>query len=161
MKHALSVGIVWHRSCLNGSGNPTTTTNQDQNTMGDRANIVIEADEKSAFPHPVFFYTHWRGSEARLTLQAALIRGKGRWDDEQYLARIIFCEMIQANPLELTSYGISTRICDNEHPLVCVRVGEQKVQLRARQDEDLTGTPTKVWTFEEYVAATKEELQGA
>jgi hypothetical protein len=92
--------------------------------MGDRANVVVETCGER-----VFLYTHWQGSSLPLTLQAALKRGQGRWDDPAYLARIIFCEMVAGQEKETTGFGISASICDNEWPLLIVNVDDQQVRL--------------------------------
>lgn len=123
--------------------------------MGDRGNIVMERDD-DMFPHPLFMYTHWAGSAIKPTLQDALIRGKGRWDDGPYLARIIFCELIQENVLGETGFGLSTAIGDGSHDLLCVNVAEQKVKER-RSAEDPGATVIQEWTFEEFVAAKFDE----
>ena len=76
--------------------------------MGDRGNIIV-VDGKSK----VYLYTHWNGSELPGIIQAALKRSRERWDDGQYLARILFCEMIRGDINGLTGYGISSRIGDS------------------------------------------------
>ena len=93
--------------------------------MGDRANVYIREDEK----HGVFFYTHWGGSELPETVRAALIRGKDRWTDHPYLARIIFNEMTRGNETELTGFGISARITDNEYPILVVDTDSMTVRF--------------------------------
>jgi hypothetical protein len=82
--------------------------------MGDRANILI----KSVSGGKVCLYTHNFGYSLPETLKSAMIRGKNRWTDEQYLARIIFCEMIQSDVLGETGFGISHHIGDGKggHP---------------------------------------------
>jgi len=105
--------------------------------MGDRGNIKVGS---------IYFYTHWGGSEIKKILQNALVRGKGRWEDESYLNRIIFCEMIQEDVMGETGYGISTGICDNDHPILEVDVENQKIKCG-----DL------VWTFEDYIKQEFEE----
>lgn len=86
--------------------------------MGDRGNIKVGK---------VYLYTHWGGSEITEILKSALIRGKGRWNDEPYLTRIIFCEMIKDDVMGDTGYGISTVICDNEYPILDVDCAKQTV----------------------------------
>jgi len=111
--------------------------------MGDRANIkmVYENDVE------IYFYTHWGGSELPETLKSALIRGQSRWDDEPYLARIIFSEMIQDEIMDTTGYGISPYECDNEHPIISVIPSSQKVKIGDSE-----------WTFEEFVKLSIEEF---
>lgn len=123
--------------------------------MGDRANIVIEKDNHS-FPHPVFFYTHWHGYAIKPTLKAALLRGKERWNDGQYLARIIFCEMVKGKEMETTGFGITTRIGDGGYLLLCVNMREQKVKERD-SSEDENATVLKEWTFDEFISESFEE----
>ena len=77
----------------------------------------------------VCLYTHWAGTALPQTLRAALIRGKGRWDDDPYLTRIIFCEMIQHCVLDDTGYGISPEIGDGDNQVLRVDVANQTVQV--------------------------------
>lgn len=68
--------------------------------MGDRGQVLI-VDEK------VYLYTHWEASELVETVRRALAR-KQRWDDPEYLARIIFCEMVGDDVKGETGFGIGT-----------------------------------------------------
>lgn len=108
--------------------------------MGDRANIVIEKDNE-AFPHEVYLYTHWSGSELPDILRAALVRGRNRWTDGQYLARIIFSEMINGSVMDETGYGISTRPGDGQSNMIYVNVEKQTVRHKKQQ-----------WSFEDFVS---------
>ena len=105
--------------------------------MGDRGNIKTVSTSN---PNGIYFYTHWSGSILPETLREALIRGKGSWNDEAYLNRIIFSEMIQRYVLEENGYGISTFVCDNEHPIITVDCDKQTVEFEGN-----------TWSFEEYV----------
>jgi len=69
--------------------------------MGDRAQVKFITEEKD-----IYFYTHWDASRLEDTVVNALKRGTGRHDDPEYLARIIFCEMVKDSILETTGYGI-------------------------------------------------------
>ncbi len=57
-------------------------------------------------------YTHWHGTGLLDTVRAAIRRGKGRWSDAEYLARIIFCEMLKSDGDGVldgeTGFGIGT-----------------------------------------------------
>ena len=91
--------------------------------MGDRANIgVIMRDfaPDGANATVVFFYSHWGGSQIEETLADALDRGRGRWFDDSYLARIIFSEMVKDNILSDTGYGMSIYVGDNGHDILIV-----------------------------------------
>ena len=91
--------------------------------MGDRGNIVFKYTDGNK----IYFYSHWGGSDLKETLRQALIRGKERWEDESYLARIVFCEMVKDDIEDLTGYGIAPYEVDNEHPLVTVDTKLQTV----------------------------------
>lgn len=92
--------------------------------MGDRANVYIRNNND----HGVYLYTHWGGSNLPETVRAALARSQGRWQDDPYLARIIFCEMLGDDTSDwrgTTGYGISAVIGDNEHPIIVVDPNRQ------------------------------------
>jgi len=110
--------------------------------VGDRSNVKI-AYESGAM---IGFYTHWGGTELPTIVQTALKRGKPRWDDEAYLARIIFSEMIKDEVNELTGFGIypGDHEYDEEHKTIFVNIKEQTVIIGCLS-----------WTFEDYI---KEEI---
>jgi len=87
--------------------------------MGDRANIVVKSSNEQ-----VCLYTHWNGSNVSETLKDALIRGKDRWDDFQYLTRIIFCEMIRDDWQSTTGFGITQNIYDGDDNVIYVDVDQ-------------------------------------
>jgi len=94
--------------------------------MGDRGNVVFKYEDATK----IYFYSHWGGSGLKETVRKALIRGKERWGDESYLARIVFCEMLKeegASLEDLTGFGIAPYEVDNEHPLVVVDTKAQTV----------------------------------
>ena len=131
-------------------------TGGTETEMGDRANVVV-LDEHA----PVFLYTHWGGEDLPTDLANALARGKDRWDDGPYLTRIIFCEMVKGQEGETTGFGISTVLCDNEHPLLVVRVSSKHVWAVPEKYADdlyayLDDHPTEGITFSD---ATPDALQ--
>jgi hypothetical protein len=96
--------------------------------MGDRSNIVVKEGKEE-----VFLYGHWMGLEYIPILAIALNRGKGRWRDPSYLARIIFCDMVREDLDGETGYGIWTSRPDNEHPYLVVDTGKQTVSLETEK----------------------------
>jgi len=56
--------------------------------MGDRSNVIVKSGGEQ-----IVFYSHWAGKEIYLDVKSALGR-KERWDDFQYLNRIIFCSIV-------------------------------------------------------------------
>ena len=100
--------------------------------MGERGQILMK---KSG----VYLYTHWNGYSLKESLQRAL-KKKWRWDDEEYLTRIIFCEMVKDELMEETGFGIGTlEHVDLNHQLLIVDVKKQIIRV----DE-------KEWTFKEF-----------
>lgn len=119
--------------------------------MGDRANIVIEQGDGTR----VWLYGHWMGYEAPEILQNALKRGKERWDDTPYLARIIFSDMTKGSPNDLTGYGITTSMTDNEKPILVVDPAKATVTIEdepGRSRAKYYDCIGKSFTMEEYCA---------
>lgn len=114
--------------------------------MGDRANICLKQNN-SKDGGQIYMYTHWGGHELAEVLQQALIRGASRWDDEQYLGRILFSELIKDNPEELTGIGLSTYLCDNEHPIIHVDSETQEVAIKDSK-----------WSFSEFTTEDISEI---
>lgn len=73
--------------------------------MGDRGHIAIEQRNSDT---PVVLYTHWHASSLPTLLARALAK-QARWNDEEYLARIIFDEISDAAS-ETTGAGIGTEL---------------------------------------------------
>lgn len=117
--------------------------------MGDRANVVVaEGDDK------VFLYTHWGGNS--YVQDAVRSLGRGRDEDAPYLARIVFCEMIKRNG-DLdgeTGFGISTRLCDNEHPILVLDVTKQQAYFAG--EDDVTIPTAGPWSFEDFADGVRE-----
>lgn len=124
--------------------------------MGDRANIVM-AKDNGCFPAPVYFYGHWIGSQRKEILASALDRCRGRWTDGSYLARGIFCEMIQGDVLGETGYGISTEPGDNSYPFLMVDVPKREVYEEEdnRKDFKIGGKLMPRMSFEDFIAEFK------
>ena len=71
--------------------------------MGTRAQIALKDGENR-----VYLYQHYDGDTIFKTLATALTRGRDRWSDVEYLARIIFSDMIRDRLDSTTGYGIGT-----------------------------------------------------
>ena len=117
--------------------------------MGDRANCIVtqQYPNNSSKPAPVYLYTHWGGYELPAMVQKALQR-KQRWNDPPYLARIIFDQMTAGEQGKVTGHGISTILCDNEHPLIVVDSAASEVRFESDQVREVLAR----YTFEEYCA---------
>ena len=113
--------------------------------MGDRANVHI----KDAYgeTNGVYLYTHYEGYELPLIVRDALERGRGRWDDDPYLARIIFCEMVKGDEMELTGFGISAAEMDKNFETIHIDCKEGTVSFGDQS-----------WKIEEYVKLNKDQI---
>lgn len=113
--------------------------------MGDRANVRVNGSVDGDYVH---LYTHWGASELPRDLRDALAR-RVRWDDPQYLARIIFCQMIGDDTRSETGFGISHEVGDGAECTLVV--------------ETLLGTVSfgkKTWSMEKFASLTDEECAG-
>jgi hypothetical protein len=94
--------------------------------MGDRANIVLDQENRQE----IWLYTHWGGGDLPAVLQESLKRGKTRWTDEPYLGRIIFQDLTRGCEDELTGFGISSYMGDNDgYPYLRVDCKRQVVEV--------------------------------
>jgi hypothetical protein len=128
--------------------------------MGDRANIMMVMPKgygPKAQNGGVYLYTHWAGHDFPEMLREALDFGRGRWNDDQYLARIITSRVFRDLVDDTTGGGIGLTIGDNEvgRPVLVVNLINNTVSFAAEGDE---GHPSRRYgqmTFEEYVAQTE------
>lgn len=107
--------------------------------MGDRGNIAVRQPRSGT---SIYLYSHLGGTELPEVLQKALAK-RWRWDDHEYLTRIIFDEMTMGDQGAETGFGIGVAPPDNEHPILEVNCDTQYVNVQR------TG---RGWTFEEYIA---------
>lgn len=82
----------------------------------------------------IYFYTHWGAEGLEEVLAGALKRGKSRWNDESYLARIIFTDMTADAGDDITGYGIAPYCMDDQYPTLVVDMKAQTVNDIAYED---------------------------
>lgn len=93
--------------------------------MGCRAQVkMISKSEKC----PIFLYTHWGGSAIFDVIKIA-IRKQWRWNDFEYLTRIIFEEMIGEQRGSETGFGIGTSEHGDIEYLVTVDTDKQTIEF--------------------------------
>jgi hypothetical protein len=92
--------------------------------MGMRRNIELNYGRQYG---KIYLYTHWGAEGLEKALAHALDRGRLRWNDDAYLARVIFTDMTQGIGDELTEYGLAPWECDPEFPTLTVDFGESTV----------------------------------
>ena len=110
--------------------------------MGDRGQVFI-ADEG------IYLYTHWGATELIDLVRVSLAK-RDRWDDPEYLARIIFCAMIKGDEDGTTGYGIGTTKHGDIWRLITINCKMGKIWIN---DNDEINS----YTFEEFIKATKEK----
>jgi hypothetical protein len=122
--------------------------------MGDRANVYVKQgkEERPGGGQGVFLYTHWGGYCLPDKLAHSLSRAPDRLTDGQYLARIIFSDMIKGSGAETTGYGISAQIGDGEYPLLEVDTTLPQPVVNVYKDTDGKAGIAKTFTIPEYLA---------
>jgi len=96
--------------------------------MGDRAQVHIVAQKDKEYNHDVWLYTHWRGTELPETVSRAIDRGE-RWNDAEYLTRIIFSEMVKNDIDGETGYGIGNHQHGDVYRVITVDVDEREITI--------------------------------
>lgn len=81
----------------------------------------------SSFSTPIYLYQHYDGDNLYKTVCNAISR-KARWDDPEYLTRIIFSEMIKDHIDDTTGYGIGTSQHGDIEYLVEVDIDNQTIK---------------------------------
>jgi len=116
--------------------------------MGDRTNIVVTDGPD----HRVYLYGHWSGGKYILNGAAALKKAIAdrRETDPQYLARIVFDEMVGNHRGGTTGFGITARIHDNEYPVLVLG---DNATVWFESEDDLGGKPVAgPWPAAEFIA---------
>jgi len=85
----------------------------------------------------VYLYTHTNSKDLINVMYQVLIR-KVRWDDPDYLARMIFCEMIPKDKWnDEHGYGIGTQLYKNSNVLISIDTVHQSIRMSSFNDEQL------------------------
>ncbi len=124
--------------------------------MGDRGNIYFVDQHRGKERIGMYMYSHWGGAVIPSVVETALRRARDRWGDSQYLARVVFCELVKDDVMETTGYGLSTTIGDNEHAIVRVDDVDQTVAVCEPGTEQGSGKPIGSWSYEEFLKVAKE-----
>ena len=99
--------------------------------MGNRGQVCING---------VYLYTHSGGYRLAADVRRALAR-RIRWDDAEYLTRIIFDSMSEGDHGGELGYGIGTvEHCDLNNPLITINTKNQTVRVG-----------DSFYTFEEFI----------
>jgi hypothetical protein len=118
------------------------------NTISIRSNICI----LERFGGRVYLYTHKKGLDVFNILRNALVRGADRWHDEQYLARIIMCEMLKGEDLDGTSdFGISSFIGENDLPVFMIDVVNGRILMEEGRCLATCPCVGFAWTIQDFL----------
>lgn len=115
--------------------------------MGNRANILV----KESVDGGVYLYTHSDGDNVPFVLKSVL-RRRVRWDDTQYLTRIIFDELTMGHRGDETGYGISSFVGDGSDRVLMVDIKNQCV-MRGDSCLDVN------ISFEDYIKTSIKEIK--
>ena len=111
--------------------------------MGARAQIVLYSKD---FEAPLTFYTHWGSGQLHNDLARALDLGRSRWNDSEYLARIIFCGMMnEGEEKETTGYGIASGIKSIHGDL------DYYLDVDIERQQVVDSSTDETYTFEEFI----------
>jgi hypothetical protein len=108
--------------------------------MGDRANVYVKDFEEGS---GTYLYSHWGGTELPEVVQTVLAK-RARWDDNPYLARMIFSEMVKDDIDGETGYGISATVGDGDDRVLVVDPNTQTIWRE--------GSTKRPLSFEQYVS---------
>ena len=97
--------------------------------MGSRGQVYIKDEGVEG----VYLYTHWNADELSGVVKRALAK-RWRWDDSEYLARIIFDEMIGQHQGEQVGFGVGTTEHGDIKKLIIVDCWKKRVTVEDRQE---------------------------
>lgn len=115
--------------------------------MGNSGNIIILNGEWQ-----ICLYTHHGGADLKTILKAAMTRGKPRWDDPPYLARIIFSEMVKDDLMGTMEFGIQPHIGDNSNDVYVVNIETQSIEVHGKESLDITEFPKGMISFKRFIS---------
>jgi len=128
--------------------------------MGNRAQVLIEDTG-------VWLYTHWGADELPELVREILKRGE-RWDDPEYLARMIFSRMIRDDIDGELGFGIGTRQHSDVYRVVMINcelkqvtlmIGDSMEEINYCESNDFPYILRRIqWkgSFEDFVNASDE-----
>lgn len=116
--------------------------------MGCRGQILIE-------DIGVYLYTHFGGDEMVNDLKKTLAMPgvRYRWRDDEYLARIIFSQMVKDDIDGTTGYGIGNSQHGDIYKLITINIENQTIEVLDVYN-DIT---RKYSSFEDFIKSPDED----
>lgn len=108
--------------------------------MGARGEVCFT----NSYEKDLFLYTHWGAETLVEDVANALLRGRDRWDDPPYLARIVFCEMLHGDTDSTSGFGIAVDPTDSG---LSIDIYTEKKLVKVWQ----IGDDTTEYTFKEFI----------
>lgn len=123
--------------------------------MGDRSQVAVKMNDSEG--SKVYLYSHWGGTSVYFAVQAALSLNE-RWDDPEYLARMIFCRMVEADLIGATGFGIGTQAHgDIEHLIPVLDCRGKTISFECPEFlRKYRHIPDDWITFEDFLALDEE-----
>jgi len=92
--------------------------------MGDRGQVkIIHWDDKE-----IYLYTHWGGGELEASVKKTLSK-RSRWNDDSYLTRMLFCDMVEGYEKDETGFGIQTVPNDDAGITITINPENQTIEV--------------------------------
>lgn len=88
---------------------------------------ITQGLEKIVVDQTIWLYTHWGAEGLEDVLAGALERGRERWDDDGYIARVIASDVFAGAGDDITGYGLTPFVTDDEYPTLFVDLVSMKV----------------------------------
>lgn len=99
--------------------------------MGARTQVKIVGEYD--YP-PVYLYSHWgAGGPTINDVRDALAREQ-RWGDAEYLARIVFCQMVKGQEETETGFGIGTVMHSDIQEMIVLDLESQNIYYQENYD---------------------------
>jgi hypothetical protein len=105
----------------------------------------------------VYLYTHWGGTNLPQVVSNALARD-ARWNDPEYLARIIFDQMTEGSHGSETGHGIGTEQHGDVYRVVHINCSEREVTVETGTApwHDEADREAITYDFEQFANANPE-----
>ena len=104
--------------------------------MGDRGQVFVK---RFGGEDGVYLYTHWGATTLPQDVEKAIAK-RWRWNDPDYLARIIFDVMTEDSHGEETGYGIGIQEAGDIWRLITVDCKAQTIRVRDEDKEVFMGS---------------------
>ena len=83
---------------------------------------------------PIYLYTHSKGQNL-VNIVYEVLSMKRRWDDSDYLTRMIFCAMVPKDSwFDEHGYGIGTSMYDDLDILISLNISDKTIKMQSSSE---------------------------